>query len=291
MGSASATESVGGCTTTETGGDRDTLTEEDRDEDMLTEMDSASASGYMGTDTMDEDLDNLASRSVGGFEDRMSDDGSASLVGFGEGAGSTVSGPIYHRRPLPVQNTTTGPGGVWGLERRSSGLSEVAAAPLPTNATSGTGTGRRDLTRPPEREVTGTDTPVSQSAVRERRDARMVDGVALDSAVLPSSRAVAVAASAPAVANDDIFVDTTTRGPVPVQPTTSAIRETQQPHSHQQATQAQYMAATASPSSPREAAERIIHERLDEGENRVGSTAMASPKGGERLGRFYFEDR
>ncbi|GAB1317488.1 Myb dna-binding domain containing protein [Madurella fahalii] len=289
VGSASATESVGGRTTTETGGDHDTLTEADRNEDMLTEMDSASASGYMGTDPMDEDLDNLATQSVSGFEDRMSDDGSASLVGFGEGAGSTVSGPIYHRRPLPPQNTATGPGGVWGLERRSSGLSEVAAAPMPANVSVGTGTGRRDLTRPSERETTGTDTPVSQSAVRERREARMVDGVALDSAAPPTAGAGAV--SATTAANDDIFVDTTTRGPVPIQPTISAIRETQQPHSHQQATQAQYIASTASPPSPREAAERIVRERLDEGESRVGRTAMASPKGGERLGRFYFEDR
>ncbi len=42
----------------------------------------------------------------------------------------------------------------------------------------------------------------------------------------------------------------------------------------------------------REAAERIVHERLDGGEGRVGSTALGSPPGGgEQLGKFYFEGR
>lgn len=213
VGSASATDSVGGRTndvTTEVGGDNSTLGE-DRDEDMLTEMDSASASGYMGgdADAMDEDLDNLASRSVGGFEDRMSDDGSASLVGFGEGAGSTVSGPIYHRRPLPSQGSSAP--GAWGLERSSSGMSEMATtSPNPHHG--GSSSGRREYgSRPWERE----DTPITQSAVRERREARMMDGVALDSSV--------PAAAAADDDDDDTFVDTTTHGPVPVQPATTHV--------------------------------------------------------------------
>jgi len=284
VGSASATESIGGRTnaTTEVGGDNSTLGE-DRDEDMLTEMDSASASGYMGgdADVMDEDLDNLASRSVGGFEDRMSDDGNASLVGFGEGAGSTLSGPIYHRRPLPSQGSSAG---LWGLERSSSGLSEGAiASPNPHH---GSSSGRREVApRPWERE----DTPVSQSAVRERREARMMDGVALDSTA---------PATLPAATDDDSFVDTTTRGPVPVQPTpatTNATRERQQPQQPQQQQHQQHATVqaqqprTSTPS--REAAGRIVRERLEEGEGRSRSPALGSPGGGERLGRFYFEDR
>ncbi|EJT79629.1 hypothetical protein GGTG_04713 [Gaeumannomyces tritici R3-111a-1] len=73
------------------------------------------------------------------FDDRMSDnddDGSASLVGFGEGAGSTVSGPIYRagstisgpiyqRRPVPG---TSSAGAMafarWQLERGASGLGD-----------------------------------------------------------------------------------------------------------------------------------------------------------------------
>lgn len=303
VGSASATESVGGRTntTTEVGDDNSTLGE-DRDEDMLTEMDSVSASGYMGgdNDAMDEDLDNLTSRSVGGYEDRMSDDGNASLVGFGEGAGSTLSGPIYHRRPLPWQNSGasgTGPAPNWGLERSSSGLSETAmASPNPHHT--GSGSGRRDFAvRAPTERDTGSDTPVSQSAVRERREARMMDGVTLDNTDPPVSAASSGTAG-------DVFVDTTTRGPLPVQPTTPGTtaapatanpaqerrRRHGAPHHPHATSQLRHLEPTA-PTSPREAAERIVRERLDQGEGRIGNAALGSPRAGERLGKFYFEER
>jgi hypothetical protein len=306
VGSASATESVGGRTntTTEVGDDNSTLGE-DRDEDMLTEMDSVSASGYMGgdNDAMDEDLDNLTSRSVGGYEDRMSDDGSASLVGFGEGAGSTLSGPIYHRRPLPWQNSgasATGQASNWGLERTSSGLSETAiTSPNPHH--SGSGSGRRDFAvRPPAERDAGSDTPVSQSAVRERREARMMDGVALDNPDPPASTTSTGSAG-------DVFVDTTTRGPVPVQPTTTPAatatpaatnpaqdrRRRHGPYHRQNATSqsSSHNPDTAASTSTREAAERIVRERLDDGEGRVGNAALGSPGAGEGLGKFYFEER
>jgi hypothetical protein len=289
VGSASATESVGDRTTTSTevgGGDNCTLTD-DRDEDMFTEMDSVSASGYMGADAMDEDLDNLTSRSVGGYEDRMSDDGNASLVGFGEGAGSTLSGPIYNRRPLPGHGNAPGPAAAvanWHLERSSSGLSEGATAS--SNPHHGSTGARRDApARMMDRETSGADTPVSISAVRERREARMMDGVAVDSAA-PATAASSAAATADDDDDhdDDVFVDTTTRGPVPVHPTTttSSVHNRQQPR---------YPASASTSTSTREAAERIVRERLDEGESRVGGTTLGSPGGGERLGRFYFEDR
>ncbi|KAK4154329.1 hypothetical protein C8A00DRAFT_42916 [Chaetomidium leptoderma] len=254
VGAASATESIGGRTTntTEVGGDNSTLGEE-REEDMLTEMDSVSASGYMGADAMDEDLDNLTSQSVGGFEDRMSDDGSASLVGFGEGAGSTLSGPIYHRRPLPSQGSAAGAVAVahWGLERSNSGLSEGAnASPNPHH--SGVG-GRRELGARPLDRDTGADTPVSQSAVRERREARMVDGVALDSGTPATSTAAATA-------DDDVFVDTTTRGPVPVPSTTTGrdtTRTRQEPNPHHHHHHHHHQPQQPTPLSTREAAERI----------------------------------
>lgn len=256
VGTASATESVGGRTATDLSGvgPNDDGDQDMRDDEMsldanFREMDSVS--GYMGQgppdiDPMDEDL---ANRSVGGYEDRMSDDGSASLVGFGEGANSTISGPIYVRRPLP---------GGFGLERSASGLSEGATL------------GRQ---RFGDRE--GGETPVTVAAALERRDARMMDGVATDGVHVPTGAAAA---------DQDIFVDTTTRGPVPVgsvQPGhPSAIRETQQPHSHQQS------------STAREDAERLVRERLERGESRTGSVTMgASGAGEEKLGRFYFEER
>ena len=309
VGSASATESIAGRTNnTETAdGSRGRFDDDDdetrRDEDGCsidtneaeTEIEMDSASGYMGGDRDvdarmdDDDNEMMTTRSTGtggGFfdMDRMSDDGSASLVGFGEGAGSTVSGPIYHRRPLPPgsqQGHGSSAGAmVWGLERSSSGLSEGQLVLQQ---------GRRDaMLRSLERDSSGlssSDTPVSHSALQERREALMVDGVALDGQHVPP--------------DDDVFVDTSTRGPVPVmmqqplQANMSAIRETQQPHSHQQQQQqAQAQARMAgTPSSTREQAERILRERLDNGEGRVGNTALGSPKGNEPLGRFYFEER
>ena len=326
VGSASATESVGGRTTateteteTETRDSRlrfdgDDTADQDDDDDKCsmdpngrdeTETEMDSASGYMGMEGAivgdgDGDAvmdDELTTRSVGGFDmDRISDDGTASLVGFGEGAGSTVSGPIYHRRPFPGQQSSASAmaNGVWGLERSSSGLSEAHSA----------FGGRRDVLRALEREsgsTSGGETPISQSAVRERREALMVGGVALDGM-----------SASMAPVDDDVFVDTTTRGAVPLaqplQANISAIRETQQPHSHQQQQQQQHHYAHAqtqtrrlgsasststAPSAAvsRETAERIIRERLDHGENRIGNTVLGSPKGAERLGRFYLEER
>ncbi|KAH9904444.1 hypothetical protein F4778DRAFT_732464 [Xylariomycetidae sp. FL2044] len=243
VGTASATGSVGGRTTTEAGGFDMDVEPTEGDEDIMSTdtnyrtMDVDSTSGAI--DPMDEDL---TSRSVGGFEDHLSDDGTASLVGFGEGANSTVSGPIYHRRPLPG---TTGATGVFGLERSSSGLSQDAMLR------------NREL-----RDAANSDTPTSVSAAAERREARYVDGVSVDGGGHVGAT------------DDDVFVDTTTRGPVPLQPgqpQTSNIRE-----------------GVGGPAS-REAAERIVRERLDAGEGR--SPVLTNSKGGDSLGKFYFEDK
>lgn len=222
VGTASATES-------HLADSEDRRTVGDRDEDILStdtnyrEGESVTSTG-VDQDAMDEDLEGMGAHSMGGFEDRMSDDGSASLVGFGEGAGSTVSGPIYHRRPAP------GAAYQWGLERTNSGMSDA----------------RR------ERDSYlsgGGDTPMSATAVQERQYARMMDGVATDG---PPTN--------PISPDQDVFVDTTFRGPVPV--------------GRQQPT--------------REAAERIV-QRLDSGESRAGPSGMGSPGRGDKLGRFYFE--
>lgn len=243
VGTASATGSVGARTTTEAEQfDMDAdLTEVDEDSSMSMDtnyrpMDVDSTSGAM------DPMEDITGRSVGGFEDRMSDDGTASLVGFGEGANSTVSGPIYHRRPLPG---TAGATGVWGLERSSSGLSQEASA------------------RSREMRDNGNDTPISASAAAETRHAKYVDGVAVDGGGHVGT------------SDDDVFVDTTTRGPIPVQPgqpRTSALRE-----------------GVGGPAS-REAAERIVRERLDGGEAARGPI-LGNSKDGDKLGKFYFEDK
>lgn len=217
VGTASATESHLG------EGDERRTTSGDQDEDMLStdtnyrEGESVTSTGA-DADAMDEDMDGLATRSFGGYEDRMSDDGSASLVGFGEGAGSTVSGPIYHRRPIPGAAASH----QWGLERTNSGLSDA----------------RRDRDMP-----IGGDVPMSASALQERRDARMMDGVSADAPHSPLDQ--------------DVFVDTTFRGPVPVAR-----------HQH------------------REAIDGIAHH--SEGSaGRAGSSTLGSPGRG---GAYYFDN-
>jgi transcription elongation factor len=90
VGSASATGSTGGRTTTWASGSQKGQTDVD-DEDQMS-MDAnyrdIDDRDRYSTSAMDEDMDG----------DAMSDD--TSLVGFGEGAGSTVSGPTYSRRDL-----------------------------------------------------------------------------------------------------------------------------------------------------------------------------------------------
>lgn len=239
VGTASATGSVGARTTERFEAD---LTEVDED-DLSTDtnyrpMDVDSTSGAI--DPMDEEL---ANRSVGGFEDRMSDDGTASLVGFGEGANSTVSGPIYVRKQHPG---APGAGSIRGLERSSSGLSQEAM-----------------LRNREMRDAPSNDTPLSSTAVAERREAKYVDGIAVDGGGHVGT------------ADDDMFVDTTTRGPVPIQPgqyQTSALRE-----------------GVGGPAT-REAAERIIRERLEHGREGRGPV-LGHSQGGEKLGKFFFEDK
>jgi len=191
VGSASATGSAGGRTTTWASGSAKGQTEGDEDE---TEADQMSMdTNYREMDerdrysqsAMDEDMD----------QDGMSDD--TSLVGFGEGAGSTVSGPTYSRSNL-----------------QRSGLANQLQGSNPTTPLS-------DRT--------------TATAEQQRRDARMIDGLADD---------------APG------YVDTAARGG-PVGARGTGV----------------------------ETAERILRERLDDGEQRK---PLGSPDEGG-LGKFYFE--
>jgi len=132
VGSASATGSVGGRTTTWASGSAKGQTDGDEDDEMSTDTnyrDIDDRDRYSQS-AMDEDMDN----------DGMSDD--TSLVGFGEGAGSTVSGPTYSRSNL-----------------QRSGLSSQLQGSTPTTPLS-------------ERTTALVD--------QQRLDARMVDGLADD---------------------------------------------------------------------------------------------------------------
>jgi hypothetical protein len=179
VGSASATGSTGGRTTTWASGSQKGQTEADDEDEMsmdanyrdIDDRDRYSASA------MDEDMDG----------DGMSDD--TSLVGFGEGAGSTVSGPIYNRRDLA-----------------KSGLAS-------------------------QLQSSGPSTPMSASttatAEQQRRDARMIDGLADDAVGVRSSGV--------------------------------------------------------------EAAERVLRDRIDDGEGRKPPLGSPDETGG--LGKFYFEGK
>ncbi|KAG6005358.1 hypothetical protein E4U21_000209 [Claviceps maximensis] len=222
VGTASATESQAGDDSRTTAGERE--------EDVFstdTNYREAGSVASLGADhdPMDEDMDMMATRSVGGYEDRMSDDGTASLVGFGEGAGSTVSGPIYHRRPPHVVSAANS---AWHLERSNSGLSDTRKD--------------RDIL------MSGNDVSVSASTANDRRDPRMMDGVAAD----PSHHGM--------LTEQDDFVDTTFRGPVP----TGTHKNGETP-------------------------EKILHP-LDAGESRAGPSGVGSPGVGvQPLGKVHFE--
>ncbi len=196
VGSASATGSVGGRTTW------------------------ASGSDMYEADKMSEDQDDGVSSSAG-----LSDEGNASLVGFGEGASSTISGPI---------SSVGGrvPGG------RQSGL----ASPTIAKASGAPGymqqQGSGGMAGSPMQGV-------QSSTPEQKRDAKMIDGMTYDSNI----------------------VDTTA--------TRRRMHE-------------RNMGMTG-----QETSERIVRERLEEGEG--ARRALGSPDegrdGAKGLGKFYFEDK
>ena len=135
VGSASATGSAAGTGKMTTWASGSTKGQTEADDDDETEADQMSMdTNYRDSDrfsasAMDEDLDG----------DGISDD--TSLVGFGEGAGSTVSGPTYSRSNLVPRSS---------LLQQSTG----AGTPLSANTTA--------------------------TAEQQRREARTIDGLAAD---------------------------------------------------------------------------------------------------------------
>ena len=217
VGSASATGSVPGSRATWASG-------------------SASEGGFTETTeaegdkmSVSEDRDMEMGEFDDGEGDGMSDEGNASLVGFGEGAGSTVSGPVSS---LPVGRGVPGA----GPGNRSPVLASksIGAGYIPQQSSPGSAT-----------------TPSALAATQqEKRDAKMIDGMTYDSNV----------------------VDTTASRPQGI--------------GHGRNISA----------SGADVAERILRDRLDDGENRGGRAMgglgeVGAGDGKGRLGRFYFEDK
>lgn len=164
MGSASATGSIGGRTTWASGSDAfdpDKMSLEDHDD---------------GTSSM------------GG----MSDEGNASLVGFGEGASSTISGPISSVTLGRLQqSTSTGPGRTQSFgnspsANRNSGHHNINAG------------GQQQQQHPSyiQQHVTGSSvsapsqsspSPAGSNTPEPSDDARMLDGVTYDSNVVDTT--------------------------------------------------------------------------------------------------------
>ncbi|EEQ35330.1 hypothetical protein McanMca71_004800 [Microsporum canis] len=128
----------------------------------------------------DIDADDADARST----DAFSDEGNASLVGFGEGANSTVSGPIS----TAVQRSAAA-----GLIRQSSSMTGVSttavAASSPTSSRFSHPITYQHQSQQPPQSPTGPHTPAT------RAEAQMLDGMTYD---------------------EDV-VDTTVRSPLPVQ--------------------------------------------------------------------------
>lgn len=132
VGSASA--STGGQTTTWASGSAKGQTEGDEDD---REMDQ------MSMDANTDDRDRYSASAMDEDMDRDSMSDNTSLVGFGEGAGSTVSGPTYSR----------------GNAAPRSGLANQWQGSAPSTPMSGS---------------------MSTTVEQQKRDARMIDGLADD---------------------------------------------------------------------------------------------------------------
>jgi len=210
VGSASATGSVGGRTTW------------------------ASGSDVYDADKMSEDLDDGVSSSAG-----LSDEGNASLVGFGEGASSTISGPVSS-----VGGRAPGGGRQSGLASPTVAKGNTAQGYMQQQGSGGVGSAS------PMQGVQSstTSTMTSTAAEQQRREAKMIDGMTYDPNI----------------------VDTTAT-------TRRRVHE-------------RNMGMTG-----QETAERIVRERLAQGEAGSGRRVLGSPDegndGGKGLGKFYFEER
>jgi hypothetical protein len=97
VGSASATGSSGGNTTTWVSGSGSGRGYADADTDDAADRTTDQMSMETSYRDMIDERDQYSMMEQSEDGDGMSDEGNASLVGFGEGAGSTMSGPTYTR--------------------------------------------------------------------------------------------------------------------------------------------------------------------------------------------------
>lgn len=174
VGSASATGSVGGRTTW------------------------ASGSDAFDPDKMSEDHDDDTSSSVDG----MSDEGNASLVGFGEGANSTISGPIssagavglgrLHSSSSSNMNNTSS-----NVLGRSSALGSPAVGGVAGGAGNRNSSGfNPSYSQQPQQagftNASGlqqylSHSPAGSNTPEPFEDARMVDGMTYDSDIVDTT--------------------------------------------------------------------------------------------------------
>ncbi|KAK2757946.1 hypothetical protein FQN54_004352 [Arachnomyces sp. PD_36] len=146
VGSASATGSNAGRTTTSTWAS------------------GASDDIFDSADKMSEMMDDegLDASSMGG----LSDEGNASLVGFGEGAGSTLSGPVSTLRGARMGSPAMS---------KTSASAVIAAATAPQ-----TGSPMRDVAR-------SSPSPAGSNTPEPVTDARMMDGMTYDANVVDTT--------------------------------------------------------------------------------------------------------
>lgn len=137
---------------------------------------------------MSEDQDHDSS--VSDDEDRMSDEGNASLVGFGEGANSTISGPISTISAPAAAATAGAPAPV----RLQSSSSTGANPPRPAtfgspNRSSGGFTNNPYSSNIPQQQQQRlfSPSPAGSNTPEPYGDARMLDGMTYDSDVIDTT--------------------------------------------------------------------------------------------------------
>ncbi|OKL63052.1 hypothetical protein UA08_02026 [Talaromyces atroroseus] len=161
VGSASATGSIGGRTTWASGSD-----------------------AFFDPDKMSEDHDNDGASSVGG----MSDEGNASLVGFGEGANSTISGPISSARYHQTSNSSSS-----SNNNNVSGRTPSFGSPPGGGGGGGGATNRNNSGMQPlsfssqQQQQHLSPSPAGSNTPEPLDDARMVDGMTYDADVVDTT--------------------------------------------------------------------------------------------------------
>lgn len=163
VGSASATGSIGGRTTW------------------------ASGSDAFDPDKMSEDQDHDSSVSDDdGDDDRMSDEGNASLVGFGEGANSTISGPIS-TISVPAAGGVPAPVRLQSSSSTGTNPPRPATFGSPNRSSGGFANNLYSSNIPQQQQRLFSPSPAGSNTPEPYGDARMLDGMTYDSDVVDTT--------------------------------------------------------------------------------------------------------